>query len=898
MEEILSPEENNKYVDVSQIVGLATIKDNNERRRNAAGAGRGNGQAELEKRRRDAEAAEARAAAEEERRRTAAAAAAAATKVQPIKWQGIPRPNPLREYANYTYNLSFHVIPPEKYNRLATEPGYQYVNDDNTVLIASAGRRGDKIFQRHPKFKEDFYFENLKFITVVGMNSRSRHSNAIDINFTLVEPYGFTLINRLLAVADQLKTKSWMQIPFMLQIDFMGNTDEGELLTPIPKQSKFLPVKLIGVKSKVTQRGAEYQLQCIPYGHQAFTETAVSTPAMFEVTATTIKDFFSTSGSAGEAANIMRVKNAGKDRQDQIAKEIEAEKKKDPKSPRIADLQKESNALNKDISATSYRVNSYAAALNSYQTQLKQNNHIKVTEEVKFVFDPEFADSKIVFPKKTASTRTPMLTLNTPGGIAAIRAQAGLPTAGTDTTTEVFNVNAGTNILEVISMAMKNSEFIRNQFKDPAVEPTDPQKAADDLGKPIIWFKIVPVLKLKDFDSKRDVYAKEITYHVKKYVHYNTKFRDAPKAQPSYSCKEYHYMYTGKNESILSFDIDFDIMFYTSITADRAKTQRDRTQPQDPQDNKDNSPAESQSVTVANNVTQPVSGQADQVNPVSVDSKATLVNDFSKSMMSSSRGDMINVKLKIIGDPELIKQDDVFKNPANNPADFENSTEPIDPKTQSLLFDFSEIFALLTFRTPVDWDPSDGEMKFEDTEYSVFSGVYKIITVENEFTRGQFTQTLDMVRLFDQPAWDSLQGSKIKNKNTDQRSENPETIADLENAAGDDTNEEELVRLGGPDDMEDSEEGSDEPELLGGPGNEGPDDEFGDLDGAIAAQERDNLGEFAGLDAAIARERQYADLGEFAGIDQAIAAQQVRLKDEFKDVETTTEEVVFGPGGI
>jgi hypothetical protein len=55
-------------------------------------------------------------------------------------------------------------------------------------------------------------------------------------------------------------------------------------------------------------------------------------------------------------------------------------------------------------------------------------------------------------------------------------------------------------------------------------------------------------------------------------------------------------------------------------------------------------------------------------------------------------------------------------------------------------------------------------------------------------------------------------------------------------------------------------------------------DEFGDLDGAIAAQERDNLGEFAGLDAAIARQREYENLGEFAGIDQAIAQQQLRLK--------------------
>ena len=818
-----------------------------------------------------ARAAEAEQTSKEEQK---AQAQPEQVQVGPRKLEGPPRPNPLFSYASYTYNLSLHVIPPEKYNKLATEPDYQYINDDQTVLIASGGRRNEKVFQRHPRFKEDFYFENLKFTTVVGMNSRSKHSNAIEINFTLVEPYGFTLINRLLAVADQLKTKSWMQIPFMLQIDFMGNDDDGEILHPIPDQTKYLPVKLIGCKSKVTQRGAEYQIQCVPFNHQAFTETTASTPAMFEVTATTIKDFFSAGGSAGEAENIMRVKKAGKERQDQISKEIEDEKKKDPKSPRIAELAKQSNSLTKDISATSYRVGSYAAAINSYQTQLQTNNHIKVTEEYKFVFDPEFADSKIVFPKKTSANRTPMMTLNTPGGIAAIRAQAGLPAAGTDTTTESFSINAGTNILEVIAMAMKNSEFIRNQFKDPAVETPDPaqipadgQAAADKLGKPITWFKIIPVLKLKDFDSKRDVYAKEVTYHVVKYTYYNTKFRDAPKAQPTYSCKEYHYMYTGKNESILNFDIDFDVMFYTSITADRSKVQAAVVQTQDKQDDKDDAVPATKSTSVTNNVTQPVSGQADQVNPASVDSKAVLVNDFSKSMMSSSRGDMVNVKLKIIGDPELIKQDDIFKNPENNPSKSGTENLPIDPATNSILYDTSEVFALLTFRTPVDYDPETGLSRFDKTEYSVFSGVYKIITVENEFTRGQFTQSLDLVRLFDQPAWDTLESSRIKKK--DERVEDPTTIEEANSPPPSKDTAEEPELLGGPEDYADEEEGSDEPELLGG----GEEDTGPILLGG--------------------GEEEY---DEFAGLDQAIADQQARLRDDLQDAEEISlDEEETGP---
>ena len=38
-------------------------------------------------------------------------------------------------------------------------------------------------------------------------------------------------------------------------------------------------------------------------------------------------------------------------------------------------------------------------------------------------------------------------------------------------------------------------------------------------------------------------------------------------------------------------------------------------------------------------------------------------NDLYKSLMSNSRGDMLNIKLKIAGDPEFVKQDDVFYGP-------------------------------------------------------------------------------------------------------------------------------------------------------------------------------------------------------------------------------------------
>lgn len=766
------------------------------------------------------------------------------------------RPNPLAEYADYTYALSLHIIPPEKLNKLVSTPGYQYVNNDNTVLIASAGRRDGTNFKRNARFHEDFYFDNLKMTTVVGLNARGRNSNAIDINFTLIEPMGVTFLNRLMRTVKDFKLESWFQVPYMLQIDFFGNTEQGQLMTPIKNQTKYIPIRILSCKVKVTPRGSEYALQAVPFSHQALTDTVASTPAFFEVTATTISDFFSSTGDAGEASQITKVGDASKEREEAEVKEAtQYESNSKLKAAAEEGIRKRYQETRSALSQIPYVVGSYTAAMNSYQKQLQDNNHVKVAEEYAFRFHKSIETSKIVFPKKTEAKKTPMYNPATKEGIAAIRAQAGLPVAGVKTDKESFTINAGTNIIEVINLVMRASDFIRDQFKDTATEVPntgDGQAAADAAKKPITWYRIVPVVELKDFDEKLNRYAKKITYCVEPYVYYNTKFRDAPKANPEYYAKEYNYIFTGKNKDIINFDIDFDTMFYTAITADRSKLQATKVQQQEEQNDKDNTGAKKKEVAVQQAVTHPVSGQADMTTPVSSDSKATLVNDFAKSALSSSRGDMINVNLKIIGDPELIKQDDIFYNPTNNPD--QRTAQAVDPKTNSVMYDAGEVFALLTFRTPLDFDPVTGLAVYDAVDQSVFSGVYKIITVENEFSRGQFTQALNLIRLFDQPGYDTIEGIEQQKNNREAEPTTPKEVKDKEAVKSNEV------------------------------------DEFGDYDGAVARQQQANteaVDEFGDYDGAVERQRlaTAAEADPWGNLDGAISDAQKRMRDDLATAE-------------
>ena len=652
-------------------------------------------------------------------------------------------PNPLDDYANYTYGMSLHIIPIDTYRKIVNDREYQYTGSGN-VLIASAGRRGEN-FKRNANFTQDFYFENLKFTTVIGMNARSRSTNALDVNFTIVEPYGMTLLNRLLAVADAIGGKNWGEMPFMLEIDFYGNNDDGTLITPIAGHTKYIPIKIIDCKIKVSTRGAEYQISAIPYSQAAFLEHVASTPVFLEVQAKTIGDFFSSDGNAGDATTI--VSDSARAASDAAHKaEVAAFL-----AAGVAGAARQGTKTVDSRKATpaaapkKYKVSSYAAAMNSYQTQLATSAggaggkpYQQFADQYTFVFDPEISAMNILEPQK-----------NTVGNSAATPADSATVAAGIDTNTQVFNINAGTSLIEVINMVMRNSSFARGQLK----EDGDKTKT----NQPIDWYKITPEITLGEFDTIRQSYQRLITYNINKFAFYNTVYPKAEKSLPNSWAKQYFYMFTGKNQAILDFSIDFNIMFYTSMTVDRDKIQKVAVSPAAEPATKDDTGAAtptSTGSTIAPLAIRNVAGTQAGAGGVAGQSIANAsANDLAKSIMSHPRGDMINVKLKIAGDPGFIKQDDVYYGASKAPS---FSASGILDKTNSLITDAGEIFVLIEFRTPSDIDPDTGLMDFSSWSTSVFSGLYRVITVENVFDRGQFYQNLDLIRLMDQPAYDSV----------------------------------------------------------------------------------------------------------------------------------------------
>jgi hypothetical protein len=151
----------------------------------------------------------------------------------------------------------------------------------------------------------------------------------------------------------------------------------------------------------------------------------------------------------------------------------------------------------------------------------------------------------------------------------------------------------------------------------------------------------------------------------------------------------------------------------------------------------------------------------------SITAKSVAVADLEDSLMTLSAADMLNVQLTIVGDPQFIKQDDVYYSVLQSVG----ASDPRLTPNGSLRTDYTEIYVSLMFRTPVDIDEDTGMMKFnENYRTSVFSGLYKVLTVATEFKNGQFIQVLNLIRLPYQANYDYVsqpQSSSTIQRNSD-----------------------------------------------------------------------------------------------------------------------------------
>jgi len=731
--------------------------------------------------------------------RTEAAAATDAPSVKKTTGLGgnkektyAPSSNPLDQYTNYTYGLTLHVLTRDDYNTLVTSPT---TFKPSKTLISSAGRyrstdfvaTGPRSFKntgRDPAFSEDFYFENLSMETVIGQNAHTRGTNAINIKFTIIEPYGMTLMDRLLEINNTgLNGKNYVEMPYLLEINFFGADEKGNSKI-IDNQTKWIPIKLLSMKIKAGVKGSEYSIDACPFNHSANLETVQSIKTRMNVTATTVADYFSSDIDDATTKSV-----------DAAIAEDKKRKTPPPKSDTTPNngqkgvttqggafiyyaspksTSREPNKKSDSVDQPPIVVNakSFVAAYNAWFKSQVKNGNIGFADQIKFVFlDDAIRNSKIVDQKKSSVRR-----VSATGAADTAKANDGKDAKTANFDSVIHDLEAGTRVNDIINLVIPQSEYFLNQAIDSSTtsKTSTGKSSGGDVvqqqATPVKLWKIVPSIELGEFDSERNVWGKTITFYISTYNVYQQRDDRLPKSPPPTPVKRYDYLYTGQNSSVIGFDIEFNALYYTAIDVDRGKTNATtgaNSKPEDQQEkNKPDSAANNHQIqpetrhVVANDQSTGAGGAVNRSE--TINAKSAL-----NSIYTTAGGDMISVRLQILGDPEFIKQDDLFISPAvinklnNNKA----NDDPYVPGTRSLAMDTGEICCYLTFRTPTDFSDSSGLYNLDSSKYRVseFSGFYRVITVNSEFKSGKFVQTLNLVRY---PMQDSVNKSKANDSVT------------------------------------------------------------------------------------------------------------------------------------
>ena len=220
---------------------------------------------------------------------------------------------------------------------------------------------------------------------------------------------------------------------------------------------------------------------------------------------------------------------------------------------------------------------------------------------------------------------------------------------------------AGMSLVEVINMAMLSSEYIRKQV---IIQNKNESQTVAQEGV-VNWWRVLPSIKIADYDPKIDSYTFDIIYFVVPYEVWNTKHPELPKSKPErVNCvKKYSYIYTGENTSILDFQVDFDTLYLTTVTGIKNKNINDPLQTNaGAPSTAEGGPAPEKPVAQISPATvHPISGVSQEaIGRGTLDTIGQALSGISASIYSRVLGDMLTVNLKILGDPTLIKQDELF----------------------------------------------------------------------------------------------------------------------------------------------------------------------------------------------------------------------------------------------
>jgi len=642
---------------------------------------------------------------------------------------GPPYENVLEQFASYSPIWTLACLTPEQFNNPKLYRGSPYLLDN--IVLSSAGRY-DLSRTQTMYGAPEYFIDNFALSAGLGGSMKAGNTNVTSFKFDVYEPYSLGIfLQSLQAAAINAGYPSYLNdCPYLLKLEINGSSDDGAVYKGSDELTKYFTIKITKVEFKVDEAGSKYTVEATPMHYTGFSDVVTNITTDLKITGMTVAEVL----VSGQESLCSRLNET--------------------QLKRVSDGQ----AAYADIYEVVFPINS------SDPVGIDSTDN---TELLKAIADPKKEKTQTISAAERQSLaenfgdgdmgKASMGFSETSGGNYNFKLAGDTVDEDGRIVRETMTIDPKqreirfpqqTRITEVIQRVMLASEYCISRLKEEAVKN----------GK-VDWFRVDVQIQLLEFDPLRNMRARKYIYRVVPFEVSGAIFQNSTSATPGQAAleriiaKRYDYLFTGQNNDIIKFDLQFNGQFFTGIsptpiqnnaniankeTADTAeeKTQQGRLK-------KGVAPESSLAVT-GSAPTKP--------NPLLTFPSASgektveqmVADNFNQSFTRSQ--DMVTVKIDILGDLYFLSDSGL-----NSNYFAEEGPNKQVKADASMNWEGSEIFIYITWRNPVEPNlgttGQGGLYNFPNGgKVTPFSGIYKVTGVESKFSGGTFQQTLDLSR--------------------------------------------------------------------------------------------------------------------------------------------------------
>ncbi len=559
----------------------------------------------------------------------------------------------------------------------------------------------------------DLYIRNVTMNSVPGLNDKRRLTSVTQISMEIIEPSGITLLERIRGAAINNGYLDHLDAPFLLTIDFKGFDEQGRQASAKDSQNmkRLIPVKLVDMQMDVTQAGTVYAVKAIPYNEFAYVNR------------------FNYPRTAGTLS---------------------------PDGKRLSDVFKTLEAL-----------------LNKQNEDEKDTGLVEKPDVYTVTFDSKGIEDTFITTENLEQNGMASQGVNGADGGFYVANEIAIPP-------DYMKINPSNAITKILEEIMKGHPAYSDkkfdqwkskvtktlnvaQFKGGAQEVLD--QAQDfyfDYFK--IRASVVPIEG--DFDTIRAMNRKKINFHVEPYkVHaYSLAIPGVSTGQnfKNFVFKTYNYIFTGDNVDVMDVNINYKVAYFQSRLKDFEATDVRKNTIEDASDKATGGTSATDHNTDGNLLTRSHPDNSKSEGTGKTGGTPTQLDSFLDSL-THPLADMVNVRMEILGDPAWISQSQFI--PLNAKSFARGAGKATDPdigywrRNKDRIWnsdlrcyntDVAEPIIMLNFRMPTDFNDQTGVYELQADQSAEFSGLYRVVQVEHNFTDGKYTNVLNLTRFNNQ----------------------------------------------------------------------------------------------------------------------------------------------------